>query len=121
MTSGRPSIIPFSGLVKVIGGRGGAVAEVGCEEGEFMCELCAVDDEDELRATDEEEQAQKVNPLPTPFQPTLSQYLDHCITHTTHTSHGARTASNDAVGNFGIPPMRGSRGVLRRYRSTMHS
>ena len=82
VTSGRPSIRPLSDPVKLISGRGGAVAEVGCEEDEFMCEVCAVnDDEDELRATDEEEQAQKVNPLPTPFQPTLSQYLDHCITH----------------------------------------
>ena len=45
-----------------------------------MCEVCAVDDEDELRGADEEEQAQKVNPLPIPFQPTLSQYLDRCIT-----------------------------------------
>ena len=81
VTSGRPSIRPLSDPVEVIGGRGGAVAKVGCEEDEFICEVCGIDDEDELRATDEEEQAQKVNPLPTPFQPTLSQYLDHCITH----------------------------------------
>ena len=55
MTSGRPSISPFSHPVKVAGGRGGAVAKVGCEGDEFMCEVCAVDDGDELRATDEEE------------------------------------------------------------------
>ena len=46
-----------------------------------MCDVCAADDEGEIKATDEEEQAETVNPLPTTFQPTLSQYLDHCITH----------------------------------------
>ena len=44
-----------------------------------MCEVCALDDEDELKAVDEEEQAEAVSPLPTPFQPTMRQYLDHCI------------------------------------------
>ena len=57
------------------------MAKVGWEPDEFICDVCAVDDEDELRATDEEEQAETVKLLPTPFQPTLSQYLDHCITH----------------------------------------
>ena len=59
------------------------MAQAGCESKpeEFMCDVCAVDDAAELRAADEEEQAETVNPLPTPFQPTLSQHLDHCITH----------------------------------------
>ena len=35
----------------------------------------------ELEASLEEEQALKVAPLPTPYQPTLSQFLDHCVTH----------------------------------------
>ena len=55
------------------------MAKVGWEKDEFMCDVCAVGDEDELRAADEEQQAEKVNLLPTPFQPTLVQYLDHCI------------------------------------------
>ena len=78
-TSGRPSVRPLSDPVRASGGRGGTVAQVGCgaKTDEFMCDMCAVDDEDELRAADEEEQAEKVNPLPSPFQPSLSQYLDH--------------------------------------------
>ena len=46
-----------------------------------MCDVCAIDDDEELKAANEGEQADTANPLPTPFQPTLSQYLDHCITH----------------------------------------
>ena len=81
VTSGRPSIRPISDPVEMIGGRGGDVAKVGWEPDEFICDVCSVDDEEELRATDEEEQAEKVKPLPTPFQPTSSQQLDHSITH----------------------------------------
>ena len=62
---------------------GGHGAQDGCESKpeEFRCDVYAVDDEEELMATDEEEQAESVNPLHMPFQLTLSQYLDHCITH----------------------------------------
>ena len=74
---------PLSDLVWLIAGRGGVEAKFGCESerDKFMCEVCAVADEDDLRVPDEEEQAEKLNPLPTPFQPILSQYLDHCIAH----------------------------------------
>ena len=83
VTSGRPSVRPLSDPVGVIGGRGGIEAQVGCESKpeEFTCKVCALDDEEELKAVDEEEQAEAGSPLPTPFQPTMSQYLDHCITH----------------------------------------
>ena len=48
VTSGRPSVRPLSNPVGVISGREGIVAQVGCESEpeEFMCEVCAVDDED---------------------------------------------------------------------------
>ena len=80
---GRPSVGPVSDSVGVIGGCGGIEAQVGYESEpeEFMCEVCDLDDEDGLKAVDEEEQAEAVSPLPTPFQPTMSQYLDRCITH----------------------------------------
>ena len=67
----------------MIGGRGGIEAQVGfeLEPEEFMCDVCAVDDEEELKAVDEEEQAESVSPSTTSFQPALSQYLNHCITY----------------------------------------
>ena len=37
-------------------------------------------DGQELEAA-EEEPAERVHVLPTPFQPTHSQYCDHCVTH----------------------------------------
>ena len=56
VTSGRPSVRPLSDPVRATGGRGAIEAQVGSElkPGEFMCDVCAVDDEDELRAADEE-------------------------------------------------------------------
>ena len=47
----------------------------------FTCEVCALDDEEDFKAVDEEEQAEVVSPLPTPFQPTISQYFDHCMSN----------------------------------------
>ena len=104
VTSGRPSIRPLSDHAKATGCGGGAVAKVGCEQDEFMCEVCAVDDEDELRAADEEEQAKKANPLPTPFQPTLSQYLN-IASPITRTSRDAPIASKHTVVSLGTTPM----------------
>ena len=79
VTTGRPSLRPPSDPIGVASGRGGADAKVG--EGTRDA-ICAVGDEgEEIQATFEEEPAAKVRPLPTPFQPTLSQYLDHCVTH----------------------------------------
>ena len=37
--------------------------------------------DEELKASDEGEQAARIVLLPTPFQPTLSQLLDHSVTH----------------------------------------
>ena len=50
----------------MIGGRGGIEAQVGCESKpeEFMCDVCAVDDEEEFKAVDEEEKVETVSPLP---------------------------------------------------------
>ena len=36
---------------------------------------------DEMEAPVEEEQAQVIKTLPTPYQPTRSEYQDHCVTH----------------------------------------
>ena len=36
---------------------------------------------EELQAIDEEEDVVCPPCLPTPYQPTLSEYLDHCVTH----------------------------------------
>ena len=110
MTSGRPSVKPLSDPVGVIGARGGIEAQFGCESkpDEFMCDVCAVDDEDELRAADEEDQAETVNPLPTQFQTSLSQYPSH-YTPTIRTSRGALIVSKDAVMSLGSTPTRRSR------------
>ena len=82
VTSGRPSIRPPSNPVRVAGGRGGADVNVGAGRD---CEdiICGVVDEgdEEIEAAPEEEPAARARPLPTPFQPSLSQYLDHCLTH----------------------------------------
>ena len=57
---------------------------------EFLCNVCSDQDAifgmedgtgEEIKASDEGEQAARIAPLPTPFQPTLSQFLDHCVTH----------------------------------------
>ena len=106
VTSVRPSARPLSDPVGVIGGSGGIEAQVGYESKpeEFMCEVCALDDEEELKAVDEEEQAAAVSPLPTPFQPTVSQYLDQCITHYPYQSW-CPIASRDAVASLGTTPM----------------
>ena len=39
------------------------------------------DVDEELKISEEGEQTVRVVPLPTPYQPTLSQLLDHCVTH----------------------------------------
>ena len=43
---------------------------VGVEDDELRCEPC-----------EEEEQAEVPANLPTMYQPTHSEYLDHCVTH----------------------------------------
>ena len=39
------------------------------------------DGEKEIEAIDEEEQAEVPSSLPNVYQPTQSEYLDHCVTH----------------------------------------
>ena len=68
-----------------------------------QCDVCAVDDEEEPKAADEEEQAETVNLLPTPFQPALSLYLNYCITHYPYQSWCP--VSKGAVVIFGTAPM----------------
>ena len=38
-------------------------------------------DEEKIEALAEEEEAHVVPTLPTPYQPSRSEYLDHCVTH----------------------------------------
>ena len=92
MTTGRPSISPHSShnqsLVSGLGAEAVGADKEECDE--FLCKVCddqrevfGVEDDqgEELDASLEEEQALKVAPLPAPYQPTLSQFLDHCVTH----------------------------------------
>ena len=80
MTPGRPSIRPPLNSVRVAGGRGGAGLDdgVGVECEDVICGVC---EDEEIQAALEEEPAAEMRSLPTPFQPSLSQYLDHCLTH----------------------------------------
>ena len=58
---------------------------VGCpvDGPRLLADVFPVDgkDDDELRAGDEEESAEVPKSLPNPYQPTRSEYLDHCTTH----------------------------------------
>ena len=93
MTTGRPSIRPNPDheppVVSGLGADERRVEEPQ-DDGEFLCNVCSDQDAifgmedgtgEELKASDEGEQAARIAPLPTPFQPTLSQLLDHCVTH----------------------------------------
>ena len=104
--SGQASVRPLSDPVGVIGFLGGIEAQVGyaSKREEFMCAVCALDDEEEFEAVDEQEQAEAVSPLLTPFQPTMSQHLEHCITHSPYQSwcpHCVGARGRD----LGITPM----------------
>ena len=93
MTTGRLSISPHPDhKIPVVSGLGADEAKVvGTMDGdEFFCGVCngdgavfgVEDDVDkELKASDEGEQAVRIVPLPTPFQPSLSQCMDDCVTH----------------------------------------
>ena len=85
MSTARPSISPHREHNPVGDGLGAEVKAEGSEDDEPLCRPCVFGMEDgtgeELRASEEEEQAMKVVSLTSPFQPTLSQYLDHCVTH----------------------------------------
>ena len=85
MQTARPSISPQREHNPVGSGLGAEVKAEEDEGDESLCRPCIFGMEDgtgeELRASEEEEQAVKVVPLTSPFQPTLSQYLDHCVTH----------------------------------------
>ena len=56
---------------------------------DILCGVCGEEEvlgvdaqgEEELEAADEGKQVEKVSALPTPYQPTLSEYRDHCVTH----------------------------------------
>ena len=91
MTTGRPSISPqASHNQPLVSGLGAEAVGADMEEDDdFLCRVCddqcevfgVEDGQEEIEASLEEEQAVKVRPLPTPYQPTLSQFLDHCVTH----------------------------------------
>ena len=57
-------------------------------------ELVEPGNDEELEAQEEEEQADVPLCLPTQYQPSHSEYLDHCV-RTTLLGHGAVTASKD--------------------------
>ena len=50
-----------------------------------MCPVGEIDEQqdsgEELQAIDEEEDVTCIPCLPTPYQPTLREFLDHCVTH----------------------------------------
>ena len=35
----------------------------------------------ELEAAEKAQEIEVIQTLPTPYQPTLSEYIDHCVTH----------------------------------------
>ena len=93
MTTGRPPIRPKPDhKPPVVSGLGADERKVDepQDDNEFLCGMCNGQDAifgvedgavEELNVSDEGEQAVRIAPLPTPFQPTLSQLLDHCVTH----------------------------------------
>ena len=93
MTTGRPSIGPYPDhRHPVVSGLGADERKVDetADGNEFLFGVCNDRDvvfgtedgvDEELNASDEGEQAARIVPLPTPFSPTLSQCLDHCVTH----------------------------------------
>ena len=86
MSTARPSISPQRETNPMGDGLGAKAQRAEeCEDDEPLCRPCIFGMEDgtgeELMASEEEEQAVRVATLPSPFQPTLSQYLDHCVTH----------------------------------------
>ena len=93
MTTGRPPISPHPDRrTPVVSGLGADEAEVGdtMDGDEPLCGTRNVDGavfgveddvDKELKASDEGEQAVRIVPLPIPFQPSLSQFMDHCATH----------------------------------------
>ena len=93
MTTGQPLISPHTDhRTPVVSGLWADEAKVveTMDADEFLCGVCngggavfgVEDDVDkELKTSDEGEQAMRIVPLPTPFQPSLSQFMDHCVTH----------------------------------------
>ena len=93
MTTGRPPIRPYPDhRTPVVSGLGPDEVNVGdtMDGDEFLCGVCNDDGavfgveecvNEELKASDEGEEAGRIVPLPTPFQPSLSQFMDRCVTH----------------------------------------
>ena len=90
MTTCRPPIRPHPDHKPEVGGLGAGAARADETGFEFMRRssnddnaVFGMEDDigEELKASEEGEEAVKVTPLPTPFQPTLSQFTDHCVTH----------------------------------------
>ena len=76
----------------MVSGLGADKREVGdtADDGEFLCGMCGdqdgilgVEDDvgEELKISEKGEQVAKVVSLPTPYQPTRSQFWDHSVTH----------------------------------------
>ena len=96
MTTGRPSIRPNPDHEPpVVSGLGADKCGIGdtSDDDELLCGMCADkggivgvegDVDEELKISEAGEQSVRVVPLPIPYQPTLSQFLDHCVTHYTY-------------------------------------
>lgn len=90
MTTGRPPISPCPDREPPVLNGLGADERRFEDDSEFPCNVRSDQDAifgmedstgEELRASDEGEQAAQIAPLPTPFQLTLSQCLGHRVTH----------------------------------------
>ena len=96
MTTGWPPIRPHPDHKPLVSGLGASAAKADETEGfEFMRKPCkdqnailGMEDDigEELKASDEGEDAVKVASLPTPFQQTLSQFTDHSVTRFSYQS-----------------------------------
>ena len=95
MTTGRPPIRPHPDHKPEVGGLGAGAAKADETGFEFMRRsksddnaIFGMEDDigEELKASDDGEEAAKVTSLPTPFQPTLSQFTDHRVTHASYQS-----------------------------------
>ena len=103
MTTGRPPIRPNPDHEPpVVSGLGADERRVDepQDDGKLLRSMCNGQDAifgmedgagEELKASDEGEQAARIAPLPTPFQPTLSQFRT-TVSRITRTGQGARIA-----------------------------
>ena len=59
---------------------------------------------EELEASPDEEQAEAVGTLPSPLQPTHSEYCDHCVTHYPFRASALRRRARKRIWALEVPP-----------------